>query len=131
MRAEFLTDVPADWVDQSMNGWALSEWVGELLLIATVWNDVLRRAARLWRIILSATKMFPQYLMKLRDPYQKLLSKRVPRGCAQCRASEFCEAVLSDSDTWLTGLNEFVADLRTFLRDMDEILHEGPKHSDL
>ena len=54
--------------------------------------------------------------MKFRDPYQKLLSKQV---------------VLSDSHAWLKGLNDFVPELRTFLRDLDEILQEGSAHSDL
>ena len=54
--------------------------------------------------------------MKFRDPYQKLLSMQV---------------VLSDSHVWLKGLNDFVPELRTFLGDLDEILHEGSAHSDL
>jgi hypothetical protein len=54
--------------------------------------------------------------MKFRDPNQKLLSKQV---------------VLNDSHTWLKGLNDFVPELRTFLRDLDEILHKESAHSDL
>jgi len=33
--------------------------------------------------------------------------------------------VLSDSHTWLKGLNDFVSVFRTFLRALDEILHSG------
>lgn len=60
--------------------------------------------------------MFARLPMKFRDPYQKLLSMQV---------------VLSDSHVWLKGLNDFVPELRTFLRDLDEILQEGSAHSDL
>jgi hypothetical protein len=58
--------------------------VSELLRIATVQNNAcVVPPARLGRIILSATKMFARFLMKFRDPYQKLLNKQVVRSCAQ------------------------------------------------